>query len=97
MTGHVISLCLSSHVLGHVQSQVVPSHGFILLDCGAVTPQWRNRLWGSRTIPSCYSDWLMRIMLLPLCYSHWTLFLDVSGMFLSAVFHSTPQVALSLP
>ncbi len=55
-----------------MQSQVVPSHGFILLDYGAVTPQWRNQLQSSHTIPSCYSDWLMRIMPLPLCYSGWT-------------------------
>ncbi len=50
VTGHMVSLCSSSHVSGHVQSQVVPSHGFILLDCGAVTPQWHHQLQGSRTI-----------------------------------------------
>src|SRR6266702_2348503 len=45
-----ITLSLPSHMSGHMQSQVISSHGFILLDCGAVTPQWCNRLQGSCTI-----------------------------------------------
>ncbi len=72
MMGHVVSQCLSSHMSGHVQSQVIPPHGFILLDCRAVTPQWRNRLQGSRTIlPVLF--WLDdRVVPLPLCYSDWS-------------------------
>jgi len=61
-------------------------------------------------LPLCYSDWLTESYHFPCviligqldrttltCYSHWMLLLDVSQMFLSAVFHSTQQAALSLP
>ncbi len=75
------------------------SHHNGAIDCGAVIP-----------FSLGYSDWSTESYHFPCviligrldhttltCYSHWTLFLDVSQMFLSAVFRSTQQAALSLP